>query len=448
MRRLLLVSYPFPPSAVVGALRPLRMARHLPDFGYEVEVLTTGIGEGERDFDMQLLHAVPERTVVHRVPVRHFLKRDPWRQPPRSQPLHRAWWKARSYATHVLGPLDWFAPWAHDARRYAEGLLRTRRFDAVVVTAPPFSSLVECAPLRRATGVPLVLDLRDLWTARFVDVDEARGYGTRSGRGRRARRLEAAAIELSDRVILTSADAAALQARAFPQVPSATFVCVPNAYDNTQDAGSDASCVRDDAKPVTLIHTGTLAAGRAKAAENLLRAAALLERESPNAVRVLFVGAGEPGLVPRLAASAGATDVTSEEPWVPRERTLQLQEQSDVLVVLQSGTAEGRSAVPAKLYEYMAVHRWMLGVVPEGPAARIMREEWLGEVAPWDDPDAIAVALRAIIRRVRSAEPPPPPSPRYAARETMRQLAGVLDDLLGTHTGTDTGTHAGTHTAT
>ena len=40
MRRLLVVAYHFPPEPAAGALRPGYLASYLPDFGWEVTVLT------------------------------------------------------------------------------------------------------------------------------------------------------------------------------------------------------------------------------------------------------------------------------------------------------------------------------------------------------------------------------------------------------------------------
>ena len=40
MRRILIIAYHFPPDAAVGALRPLKFAKYLPQFGWEPWVLT------------------------------------------------------------------------------------------------------------------------------------------------------------------------------------------------------------------------------------------------------------------------------------------------------------------------------------------------------------------------------------------------------------------------
>lgn len=431
MKRILIISYPFPPAASVGGLRPLRMARHLPEFGYAVEVLTTAEGDGERDFDAELVKEIPPGTIVHRLPVRYFLRRNPWQVPPASQPLQRAWWKARSYATHFLAPLDWYGPWARDSRRLAEELLRSGNYHAALVTGPPFTSLVECADLGRRTGCPLVLDFRDLWTARAPRSGMAPGQAALSKKERSQRQLERRLVEAADLVIVNSSEALDLERWAFPEISPSRFACVPNAYDDVNEGLALSTAARRVVGgPVTILHTGTLAAGRFVAAANLMIAAVQLNREANDTVvRLVFAGPGEITALRELAARHHAQDIVSDTPWLSRQKSRQLQQDADVLAVLQVGSPLGLSAVPAKLYEYMPSRRWLLGVLPDGPAARIIRQEQLGEVARWDDPADILASLRRIVARVRSRDLPPVPPSKYAARETMRQLAAVLDGL-------------------
>ena len=41
MKKFLIISYAFPPTNVVGALRPYRLCRYLPQYGWEPTVLTS-----------------------------------------------------------------------------------------------------------------------------------------------------------------------------------------------------------------------------------------------------------------------------------------------------------------------------------------------------------------------------------------------------------------------
>ena len=49
MKRLLMISYPFPPNASAGAFRSERFARYLQEYGWAVDVVTPKIGQGVSD---------------------------------------------------------------------------------------------------------------------------------------------------------------------------------------------------------------------------------------------------------------------------------------------------------------------------------------------------------------------------------------------------------------
>jgi glycosyltransferase involved in cell wall biosynthesis len=81
--------------------------------------------------------------------------------------------------------------------------------------------------------------------------------------------------------------------------------------------------------------------------------------------------------------------------YVPRRRSLELQRDSEVLLLLvpESG-GRGRGVVTGKIFEYLAAERPILAAVPvDGAAAHLVRDTGAGVVAPPDDVDAIREAL-------------------------------------------------------
>ena len=66
-RKLLILTYHFPPSAAAGAFRMLGFAEHLPEFGWQTVVVAPP-GLPWEAVDETLLERVPAETVVYRVP--------------------------------------------------------------------------------------------------------------------------------------------------------------------------------------------------------------------------------------------------------------------------------------------------------------------------------------------------------------------------------------------
>jgi len=91
-------------------------------------------------------------------------------------------------------------------------------------------------------------------------------------------------------------------------------------------------------------------------------------------------------------------------PYVPRRRSLELQRDSEALLLLiPEAAGRGRGVLSGKVFEYLAAERPILAVVPpDGAAAKLIEETHAGVVAPPEDVDAIRDALAGLVERHRA----------------------------------------------
>src|SRR5690349_21623353 len=119
------------------------------------------------------------------------------------------------------------------------------------------------------------------------------------------------------------------------------------------------------------------------------------------------------------AESLGLGDRIELLGYVSRRRSLELQRDSDVLLLLipQAG-GRGLGVVTGKIFEYLAAERPILaGVPPDGAAAQLVRDTGAGLVAASDDVDALRQALLDLHRRWREGSLNGAPlSPGWRAR--------------------------------
>ena len=169
-KKILLVAYYFPPLGMGGVGRPLNLFQYLPEFGYEVEVLTV------KDilypqYDKTLLSPT-DKSRVHRTG-----SLDP------SRLLHlmgkRA--QARSGLSGSRRPLPLYLPdpkrgWNPFAWRKARRLIKMGEYAAVITTVPPPSSLLLGLRLKTRFDIPWVADFRDYWF--LMPIDREYGPGT------------------------------------------------------------------------------------------------------------------------------------------------------------------------------------------------------------------------------------------------------------------------------
>src|SRR4051794_37761353 len=177
-KSILLISYLFPPIGGVGVQRALNFAKHLPDQGFDVHVLTAKNATAATR-DEALVRQIPDDVHVHTAftPELPFeFRQKLWRffsrpadagaplQDAGTQKVRKpaAWksWPGR-LSRRILCP-EPEVLWTPFALRKARRIIKRFDISAVVVTAPPFSSFLIGNELKRKfPHLKLISDFRD-----------------------------------------------------------------------------------------------------------------------------------------------------------------------------------------------------------------------------------------------------------------------------------------------
>jgi hypothetical protein len=397
-RKLLIVTYHFPPSAASGSYRLLGFARHLPRFGWRPVVVAPPEMPWE-PVDPGLLAQVPAEAAVYPVPFPRRLSRLLIHVAPKAVWLPRAW----------LG-----------CRR----AIRDHRPDAVLTSGPPHAVHALGLLLRRHHGLPWVADFRDPWV----------GGGSCALRGWRRRWTagwERRVMEGADVIVANAPRACAALQAAYPG-QQAKMVTLTNGFDPERfESGAPAGAGAD---AFGIVHAGELYAGRDP--RPFLDAVAGLAADGQGAappLRVRFLGRyQDTGLdLPGEVARRGLGPVATVAGQVPYGEAVQEMLRAKVLLLLDSPGR--RAGVPAKLYEYLGTGRSILALAePDSDTAWVLRQSGVHHrLAPPLDAAGIWAALEALYRELISGEAPAPDPQRLApfTREGLaRQLAHILDD--------------------
>jgi len=160
-RRVLIVSYYFPPTGLSNVLRIAKFAKYLPAFGWDPTVLTVG-DIGTTNYDYSLLEEVLEAgTRVERTKTI-----DPARLLNRKLAKKLSMERYRGFlrgVSHTFLQPDNKIGWKRYALARAMELVEEEEYDMVLATAPPFTDFVIGLELQKQRGLPLVVDYRDPW---------------------------------------------------------------------------------------------------------------------------------------------------------------------------------------------------------------------------------------------------------------------------------------------
>jgi glycosyltransferase involved in cell wall biosynthesis len=410
--KVLLVSLYFPPAGGGGVQRTLKTATHLPSLGIETHVLAPDDPKWvHRDDELE----PPTQAWVHRARYVGPRGRRPADELHSTVGLARLKAQARLFGRRVLVP-DENVPWAVTAIPAAIRIARREGIDLVLTTSPPSSVHFVGAAVKRATGARWVADLRDSLVAHPHRRAERRLVRLKE----QGERGVAALVARYADAVVGAAEAIADEARALE--PHGPVVTIPNGCDFDDFAGLE----HHPSPRFRITHTGSFF-GRRDPRPFLAGLA-----ESGLDVVARFVGDFRPA-DREWAAGLALGDRLELIPYVPRRRSLELQRDSEALLLLIPDAAgRGRGVLSGKVFEYLAAERPILAIVPpDGAAAALIRETGAGVVASPDDVPAIREALGSLHARWRvgtlDGTVLDPETRRRLARETR---VGELAELL------------------
>jgi glycosyltransferase involved in cell wall biosynthesis len=356
MRRVLLITYHFPPRATIGSVRPMGLAKYLSRYGWQPVVVTPRLPGATRPSE----HVVETdySDVVEQWKVKSGL--DP------SQGLHQQFGLPRTKIPSRL-PLHtrlikWLRPlllfpddtkgWIEIAVDTIAQLKERDTFDAILSTSPPITCNLIAARAKELLGVPWLADFRDLWS----QDTSARNSGNNGIFHFFDQRLESRILAKADALVAVSEPwAERLQQRA-PRVP---VHCIPNGYD-PEDFGFLPVPLT---KSFSITYAGQLYEGKRnptpllEVLSELIASGALVRSD----VVVRFYGPPEPWLTV-LIQKYGLEGVVEIHGVVGRDEALRREAESQILLLLGWNDPSERGQHTGKLFEYMGCKRPILAV--------------------------------------------------------------------------------------
>lgn len=435
-RRVLLVSYHFPPVGGAGVQRPAKFARYLPEFGWDVSVLQCS-NPSVPLLDPSLLSDLPADlvTVKARTLEPGYAAKSASGVSGASSPggmRTMIGGVIRRVATMVLQP-DPQVLWLPAARRAGRELLGRLPHHAILATAPSYSNLVLGATLKRHSGLPLLADYRDEW-----DVSSA--YWENAPRDAVSRRVQAAlqrrVLRSADAVIATTkASTLRLAERAREAGAHPHTECIYNGWDpgDLAEAAHAAPAIAPDPTRFRLVYTGTLwnltsIAPVVQAVEQLATSHPALAAR----LELVILGRKTPDQEQLLSRLQATPTVVHLPGYAPHPVALATMQSADALLLLLSDVPGAERVAPAKLFEYLAVGRPMLAVTPDGETAGIVRSV---ETDGWRAARDVTGITQWLVDRLEGRSAPALPGrdtarASFQRRPQAEQLARLLDRVV------------------
>ena len=429
MKRVLIITYYWPPMGGSGVQRWLKFAKYLPEFGWE-PIIYTPENPSFQLQDSSLLSDIRSEQLVWKYPI--------WEP-------HRLFYWARGEKTlaqvnqgdildkkkqsffekmglWVRGNL--FLPdprrfWVSPSVKYLLARLETEKIDVIVTTGPPHSLHFIGQRLRRKTGIPWLADFRDPWT-RWVFL---RNFRVSAGAMRIHQRQERAILQSADAVVTVSN---ALR-EDFEEIGGRPVQKITNGYDEEDFPASPS-----DASSFLISYIGTV--DYLRDPRVFLRAVRELCQEHPDFredVRIRFVGYLSGVILKDIQHNSALSDKLTISQYVPHQEILTMLRESYIQLLLLSSGAETRGILTGKFFEYLASGKRILALGRVGDEVdTILHTTQAGVLHDPGDLSGIKASLLRYYRAYQAGEPFAPQGiETYSRRNLTQALAAILDTL-------------------
>ncbi|MCP5190690.1 MAG: glycosyltransferase [Pseudomonadales bacterium] len=368
-RRLLLLTWEFPPQVTGGVYRPLSFVRHAAASGWQAEVVCGPAPSGPTEAGRYLAGLMPDSVPVSRV------ASDTGPHP----------WPLPGIDGGIVNALSLYEA---AAARIAPG-----ETGVILASGPPFANFVAGYWLARRTGWPLVLDYRDEWTEtpfRFVQKDGPN------------RQWETRCLERADLVIHTTPSQVAHARERFPVLAGKRQAVVYNGWEPGDFATTAQPSPKDADAPITLAYLGNLGAMAAPDAFLDTLAGTLAAKPDLRArLRLRLVGHKRPEALEKLKTFP-YPEVLDLVDSIPKTEACRMMQEVDGLLLLNPPGIH--RYIQGKLYEYIASGTPILVFGSGGEMGDIVDSLGAGVTVAEGDARGMADALSAL-RTSRDGDP-------------------------------------------
>ena len=435
MKRVLIITYYWPPSGGSGVQRWLKMSKYLPEYGWQPVIYTTENAEYPI-IDHSLEKDVAPNIEVIRRPItepysayKKFLginKDETVKMGFIQEKEKSKSWKS-DLTLWVRG--NFFIPdarcgWVKPSVRFMKEYLNEHPVDAIISTGPPHSMHLIALKLKEALGLPWIADFRDPWT----EIDYYNDLHLTAWADRKHHRLEQEVLTKADKVVTVAPDGA----RRLGRLGNRNVRTIYNGFDREDDTQMPVNL----SEQFTITYLGVLS--KIQNPSNLWQALSELIKEDSGfdkSLKINMIGQIDSTVVSSIDEN-GLTQHVVYSPYMPHDQVSAVHRSSTLLLLLLMPDSEPRAKglVTGKLFEYMASGRPILCIGPEdGDAARILRETGAGQTVSFGDKEKMKEALKNLYQRYleNTLEGNTNPKVENYSRQVMtQQYAALLNQAI------------------
>jgi len=370
MKKVLVVTYYWPPSGGPGVQRVLKFCKYLPEFGWEPIVLTVQDGEypaidksllEESDgIETYLSDSISFYSIFNKL---SGSKTVPTHQLSKSKSDSFFTKFARWVRYNLIIP-DGRIGWVPGAVRKGKEILKDQNIDLIFTSGPPHSVHLIGKKLSKATGVKWVTDFRDPWTDRFYYYENPRNKITTWIDGQ----IEKSVLKQCHGLSTVSPGFQTLLNNRHPIEQKSSIIT--NGFDENDFSGLIPN--ENSNEKIIISHTGSLS--RSQNPTGLLKSIQSYNRSNSNKKLFLqLVGSVHPDIL-EFIENLEIANYVKIIAYKPHRESIQVLLDSDFIFLVVPNMEKSRGIIPGKLFEYIRSETEIILLGKESDAAAIAEE--------------------------------------------------------------------------
>jgi len=358
-KKVLIITYYWPPSGGPGVQRWLKFVKYLPEFGID-PIVYCPENPSYPLVDENLLKEVSDEVTVIKQPIFEPYQLASIFSKKKTKTIASGLinTKKQSFIEGLLLYIrgNFFIPdarkfWVKPSVGFLKDYIQENEIATIITTGPPHSLHLIGLQLKEKLNINWIADFRDPWTT--IGYHDKMKLSVASQKKHKAQEKEV--LQKADKIIVTSPTTKT----EFSVLTKQPISVITNGYDDV----NNISVQLDD--KFTLAHIGSLLTGRNP--EVLWESIAELIQENKafnTSFELKLLGAVSEGVLQSIY-KCGLENHVNVLGYVSHEEAQIHQRKSQVLLLIEIDSSETKCIIPGKLFEYLQSHRPILGFGPK-----------------------------------------------------------------------------------
>ncbi len=430
-RKVLIITYYWPPSGGAGVQRWLKFSKYLRDFGWEPVIYTPENPEAPA-IDNSLEKDIPEGiSILKRPIIEPYFVYKRFVGMKQGEKVNAGFLQEKEKPGLAEGLAVWlrgnfFIPdarrfWIRPSVKFLKEYLRDNPVNAIVSTGPPHSMHLIALQIHKKLNIPWLADFRDPWTG----IDFYHQLKLTSFADRIHHKLEKKVLSSATAVTVVSQD----MADEFNEIVKRDYKLVTNGFD--EEDISPLPLNQLDTK-FTISHIGSINSSRNPVSMwKVLSEMVKANSEFAKALQIKLVGKVDIGVLKSIEEK-GLTPYLSRIEYMPHQDAMFEIQKSQVLLLLINNTPNAKGILTGKVFEYLGSGRPILSIGPEvGEAAVILKDAKAGRTAGYENEMEMHLILNEYFIRYceQSLESNSGNRLKYSRKALTGEISKILDTL-------------------